>query len=235
MSIDDKKPQRQYMTVKIPKPRNVERIFYILIIIALLFFLFVYNPFPQITCKSCTGEVTAAVVEDTNLEAAPEAAPGAGAGAAPEAVAEAAPVAEAEAVAEPEPEPKPKPKTSMSAASGEIKYSITKITTEIRFQGQTNEYGKIKEVKYKIENNDQLIEEPKVKVYAYDADSTTDEMNLIRGTVSLDSVSKGDVKEGTIKLKTGSFSNLAIDKTVRLRFYDGTKLLKTITDVIKIK
>ncbi len=67
MSIDikdDKK--REYFTIKIPRPRNLERIFYITIIIVLLFFLFVSNPFPQLTCKSCgmQSDLTAAVVDD---------------------------------------------------------------------------------------------------------------------------------------------------------------------------
>ncbi len=234
MPIDTDKPKREYMTIKIPKPKNIERIFYILIIIALLFFLFVYNPIPQITCKGYTGEdmTAAAITDDTSLETAPATT----SSTTTETTSE--PEATPEPEAEPEPEVTPVASTTtstMATKSGEIGYFITKIKTEVKFPGKSNEFGKVLEVGYKIENNKETITNPKVKVYAYDQDSTTDEMNLERGEISLATLEKGETKTGTIKLKTGSFADITSDKTVKVKFYDGTKLLSTKTDIIKIK
>lgn len=225
--------KKEYMTIKIPKPKNMERIFYMLIIIILLFFLFVYNPFPQITCKGFeAGDLTAAAVINNDSNAAEESA-------------EAEVQAEIPVVEQPTPtetpapaveKPKETPKPAMTALEGEINYKVTNIVTEIKNKGTANEFGKINEVKYLVENNKEVIKNLRIEVYAYDAKSISDEITLVRGEVSFSvPLEKGEKQAGTIKLKTGSFKDITTEKTVKLRFYDGYKQIKTLTEIVKIK
>ncbi len=248
MAIDVDKKQKEYFTLKIPKPQNIERIFYILIIVVLLFFLFVYNPFPQLTCKACSAssDLTAAAVDNEATEATQtetqdtaDDAAAATDDASDDTAAEDTATEDTStdtADEEEEEEEEEEEATGISALEGEITYEVTDIVTEIKNKGTEYEFGKIKEVKFKIENNKEDIEDLKIYVYAYDIKSISDEISLVRGdAVYSIPVEVGQAKEGTIKLRTGSFSDLSIDKTVKVKFYDGSKHLKTKTEIIKIK
>ena len=114
----------------------------------------------------------------------------------------------------------------MTALEGEIKYTILSIDSVVKNAGTDSEYGKITTVTYKLENNQKIIENMHVKVYAYDG-KNSDTTDLERADISFD-IGKGEVRESTIKLKSGSFKDLDIEKTVKLKFFESNKWLKTI-------
>ncbi len=250
MSIDVEK-KKEYFTIKIPKPRNLERIFYILIIVVLLFFLFVHNPFPRLTCGSCVGnsDLTAAAVDnsgtdDTDSELS---ATGDDAGedtektaeeiAAEEAVKEAAKKAEEEAAAKKAEEEAAlkaeEEATTMTAKKGQIKYTILDVETVIKNKGKASEFGKITGVTYKVENNKKEYDDFTLKVYAFDS-KTTELSDLLRAEDSY-SIGEGEIIEETIELKSGSFKDLTIEKDLKIKFFDGAKWLYTADHKFTIK
>lgn len=214
------KPKSQFLVIKIPKPKNLERMGWIFITLVLAVVAF-YQPLAgSVTCgadfvtanwfgaEETAGQVVTEIEEPVVEE--PE----------PVVVEEPEPVVEEE-----EEEEKP--------LSGLIEFEITKVNTVKK----ADDWGKILSVEYKI-NNEKKAFYPLIKVYAYDENDDTTLKNTDKGIKESERpVEAGEVYEGTIILRDGSFDGLDIPKTVTLQLFDqaSEKLYKSVTTIITIK
>ncbi len=207
---EEPKPKPQFLVIKIPKPKNLERMFWICITVVLAVVAF-YQPLAGsvscgtdfITTSWFSSETVGQVVAD-------------------------------EPVVEKEPEPvvevveEEKPKI----LSGLIDFKIVKVN-KIK---KSEDWGKILSVEYEIDNQKYDFY-PLIRVYAFDESDGSEVKRQVKGEQeSITPMMSGEIKKSTVTISDGSFDDLTLPKTVTLHLLDQSseKLLKAVTTIITI-
>lgn len=105
-------------------------------------------------------------------------------------------------------------------------FEVNDVETVILGRGTENEKGMIQKVSFSLVPENE-INNLRVYVYAFD-DKSLNAKNTMRGVYTLyETLEPGKEHSGEILLSTGTFSDLSLEKTVRVKFYDASALLHT--------
>lgn len=222
---DSSASKTEYLVIRIPKPKNMERVGWIALTLILAFVAF-YGPIVDTISNSAdyvtaslfgaddtAGNVVVAEIEEVVVEAEPV-------------------VEEEEEVVEPEPEPEVIEEVEEEVLlNGNIALTVTKITSEKK----TDSWGKVLSINYEVDNQKADFY-PVIKVFAYDKNDETIDKTTEKGLYAFVNPSTaGDVKSGVISL-TGANMDILDGVTVTVQLYDNAddELVDTVTSLITI-
>jgi hypothetical protein len=184
---------REYIVIRLPKPRHGERFLWGLIVLVLIGLVF-WNPFigygssGEDVSAAATQKLSAEVVNEPVIESVIETEP----------VVE--PVKEPEPVVEPESEPVVESEPSSPSLSGLLNFDVVDIVVN---KPSDASYVKVKGVKYKIDNQKQDYNFL-IKVKAFEDSDTEISKEKIRGEFNLP-LKAGKVFESVVELSSGTW------------------------------